>query len=320
MTGEKTYTIRRFCHGEGELYRSVRLETLRESPEAFSSSYETALGRSIESWADQADAAAEGGDRAIFIVQDGESVGLAALYRDPESSGQGELVQMWIAPSHRNGGVGEALLNYLFNWAANHSYAAVKAVVTDGNQRALRFYLNYGFAGLHSERGETSLVKMIKEPKIELRPTTKGDLKWLAPFYEKLMRPIFELCYVWDDGKFQEAFAREAGMIISCGGQDIGFFKVEDRPECIYLGDIQIDPAYQKRGIGTQLIEELKSRAASEKRIIRLRVLKQNPARVFYERLGFRAFNELDHYFEMEWCPLTADSVMPCGEPESPLR
>jgi GNAT superfamily N-acetyltransferase len=166
MTGEKTYTIRRLGHGEGELYRSVRLEALRESPEAFSSSYETALGRSMESWANQADAAAEGGDRAIFIVQDGGPVGLAALYRDSESSGQGELIQMWIAPSHRRGGVGEALLKHLFDWAARHSYAAVKAEVTDGNQRALRFYLRCGFAELHSEKGETSLVRIIKKSKI----------------------------------------------------------------------------------------------------------------------------------------------------------
>ena len=166
MNGEKTYTIRRLDCGEGELYRSVRLEALRESPEAFSSSYEAALGRSMESWADQTDAAAEGGDRAIFIVHDDRPVGLAALYRDQESSGQGELIQMWIAPSHRNGGVGEALLNHLFEWAARHSFAVVKAVVTTGNQRALRFYLKYGFAERHSEEGGTTLAKIIKESKI----------------------------------------------------------------------------------------------------------------------------------------------------------
>jgi hypothetical protein len=46
---------RRLYLGEGHLYRAVRLETLRESPEAFSSRYEDALTRSDQSWADQVD-------------------------------------------------------------------------------------------------------------------------------------------------------------------------------------------------------------------------------------------------------------------------
>lgn len=175
MNREKTYTIRRLGVGEGELYRSVRLEALRESPEAFASSYEAALGRNMESWVNQADTAAEGGDRAIFIVQDGGPVGLAGLYRDPENSEQGELIQMWIAQSHRRGGMGEALLSHIFDWAARHSYAAIKAQVTDGNQHALRFYLKFGFAQLHSEGGETSLAKMIKESKIELRSINQRE-------------------------------------------------------------------------------------------------------------------------------------------------
>jgi GNAT superfamily N-acetyltransferase len=166
MNGDKTYTIRRLGFGEGELYRSIRLEALRESPEAFSSSYEAALNRSKESWADQADAAAECDDGAIFTVDDGGHVALAALYRDQEKSGQVELVQMWIAPTHRRGGAGEALLNYLFDWAAKHSYEAVKAEVTNGNQRALRFYLKYGFVELQSEGGGTSLIKIIDASKI----------------------------------------------------------------------------------------------------------------------------------------------------------
>ncbi len=180
MNGEKTYAIRRLAVGEAELYRSVRLEALRESPEAFSSSYEAALGRSMESWANQADEAADGGDRAIFIVEDGGPVGLAALYRDTEISSHGELIQMWIAPSHRRSGVGEALLGHLFDWAARHSYAAVKAEVTDGNQRALRFYLRCGFTELHSQEGVTFLVKMIQDPQIGLRPATNGEPK--SPF------------------------------------------------------------------------------------------------------------------------------------------
>jgi hypothetical protein len=39
---------------------------------------------------------------------------------------------------------------------------------------------------LHPEGGGTSLVKMIKQPKIELRPTTQEDLKMAGFFLRKL--------------------------------------------------------------------------------------------------------------------------------------
>ena len=161
MNEEKTYSVRRLGKGEGKLYRSIRLEALRESPEAFSSSYEAALGRDMESWAYQVDAAAEGGDRAIFIVQADEPVGLVALYRDPENPSQGDLVQMWIAPSERGGGIAEVLLNHLFEWAAGYSYETLRAEVTDGNQRALRFYQRCGFAGVTSDVAGTLLIKRV---------------------------------------------------------------------------------------------------------------------------------------------------------------
>jgi RimJ/RimL family protein N-acetyltransferase len=161
MIEEKAYTVRRLCKGEGKLYRTIRLEALYESPDAFSSNYEAALGRDMENWDNQADAAAESGDRAIFIVQAAEPVGIVALYRDPENPSQGELVQMWIAPSERGGGIAEELLNHLFEWAANHSYETVRAEVTDGNQRALRFYQRCGFAGVTSDVARTLLIKRV---------------------------------------------------------------------------------------------------------------------------------------------------------------
>ena len=96
-------TIRRLSIGEGGLYRSVRLESLKESPEAFSSSYDDALTRSEQSWHDQADSSASGSDRATFIILDEQTVGLGALYRDENDSSVGELIQMWVAPEIRGG-------------------------------------------------------------------------------------------------------------------------------------------------------------------------------------------------------------------------
>jgi ribosomal protein S18 acetylase RimI-like enzyme len=113
------------------------------------------------------------------------------------------------------------------------------------------------------------------------------DLEWLEPFYESVMRPYFELTNKWDSTKFREYFNPEITKIIQADGVDIGMLKVEERETCIYLGDIQIHEAYRSQGIGTSLIKTVIQSAAIANKPVRLRVLKGNPAKELYLRLGF---------------------------------
>lgn len=157
------HIIRRLNIGEAAVYRSLRLEALKDSPEAFSTTYESALERDDNSWISQADSSAHGNDRATFIVFDDRPIGLAALYRDSDIPSEGELLQMWIAPSHRGGGVAADLLDHLFRWAANHSFTSIRAEVTQGNLRALRFYKKYGFQPISSEARDLLLTKPVEQ-------------------------------------------------------------------------------------------------------------------------------------------------------------
>jgi GNAT superfamily N-acetyltransferase len=81
---------------------------------------------------------------------------------------------------------------------------------------------------------------------------------------------------------------------IQANGIDIGMLKVEEKADYIYLGDIQLDPGYQNKGIGTKLIETVIESAAIVGKPIRLRVLNGNPAVKLYLRLGFREIQTLD--------------------------
>jgi GNAT superfamily N-acetyltransferase len=76
--------------------------------------------------------------------------------------------------------------------------------------------------------------------------------------------------------------------------------KVEEREDCIYLGDIQIDRAYRGKGIGTQLIKTAIESAMIANKPIRLRVLKGNPAKDLDLRLGFREIQVLENCYMME--------------------
>ncbi|WP_309730013.1 GNAT family N-acetyltransferase [Chamaesiphon sp. OTE_75_metabat_556] len=137
--------------------------------------------------------------------------------------------------------------------------------------------------------------------KISQRAATLDDLEWLEPFYESIMRPYYvELNWEWDKTKFRESFDPNVTKIIQADGIDIGMLKVEERDDCIYLGDIQLDRAYRRKGIGTQLIKTAIESAILASKPIRLRVLKGNPAKDLYLRLGFGEIQALDNCYLME--------------------
>ena len=76
--------------------------------------------------------------------------------------------------------------------------------------------------------------------------------------------------------------------------------RVEEREDCIYLSDIQLDSAYRGQGIGTQLIETVIQSANIANKSVQLRVLKGNPAKELYLRLGFKEIQILDNCYMME--------------------
>jgi RimJ/RimL family protein N-acetyltransferase len=157
------HTIRRLKLGEAASYREIRLESLRESPAAFTTTYESALKRDSNSWISQADASAQGSDRATFIVFINRPIGLVALYRDTENPHQGELIQMWISPDHRGSSVATDLMNHVFEWASRHDFHTIRAEVTEGNLRAFRFYEKYGFERVDSDRSDIILTKKVEQ-------------------------------------------------------------------------------------------------------------------------------------------------------------
>ena len=139
-------SVRRILIGEGELFRQMRLASLSEAPYAFLSTYKSALERSAESWTAQADHSADGPNRATFFAFSGDSpIGIAALYRDPDRADTGEILQVWVSPEYRGTGAAVTLLDAVFDWARENGFRRILANVTRTNDRALRFYLRYGF-------------------------------------------------------------------------------------------------------------------------------------------------------------------------------
>lgn len=157
-------TIRRIQIGEVELFKQIRLQSLREAPYAFASTYEEALLRSDESWREQADGTAIGPDRATFFAFSGDlPIGMAALYRDQDRVADGELLQVWVSPEYRGTQVILDLMDEIFRWAKENEFRRIFAGVAKANTRALKFYLKYGFAIMEEFSDGVYLVKEVKQ-------------------------------------------------------------------------------------------------------------------------------------------------------------
>ena len=81
--------------------------------------------------------------------------------------------------------------------------------------------------------------------------------------------------------------------------RDIGVVSVVRRATDIFLSNIELLPAYQGQGIGTHLIRALITEARQKGIPITLQVLKVNPARKLYERLGFSINGETPTHYLM---------------------
>lgn len=64
-----------------------------------------------------------------------------------------------------------------------------------------------------------------------------------------------------------------------------------------------IDPTRQGRGLGTEIVRNLLAEAAAARVPVELQVLKVNPARRLYERLGFTVFAEATIHYRMRADP-----------------
>ena len=107
----------------------------------------------------------------------------------------------------------------------------------------------------------------------------------------------------WQSHYFQQHLDPSACQIIVLHGQDIGAISVVRRVTDIFLSNIELLPAYQGHGIGTQLIQTLLDEAQQKKVAITLQVLKVNPARRLYERLGFVISGETTTHYQMSATP-----------------
>lgn len=138
--------VRNFSSNDWELYKSIRLRSLMESPDAFGSTYEEEVLFSNDKWLDRVNVGSRTKDALPLLAElDGQAMGLACGVIHSVNDKYAMVYQMWVDPSVRGQGVGKALLKRIMNWAAEARMHGVKLDVTTSNEGALKLYSSAGF-------------------------------------------------------------------------------------------------------------------------------------------------------------------------------
>jgi len=139
-------TVRAVLPSEWEVYKSLRLRALADSPDAFSSTLAAELERPDEQWAERvAEASATGQDLPLFALVRDVPVGMAWARVTASDESTVNLFQMWVDPKHRGLGLGGSLLDAAISWAHSLRARELRLCVTRGETPAVRMYLHAGF-------------------------------------------------------------------------------------------------------------------------------------------------------------------------------
>jgi ribosomal protein S18 acetylase RimI-like enzyme len=141
---------------------------------------------------------------------------------------------------------------------------------------------------------------------ITLRPACAQDFDYCADLYFAEMTAIIrelKLDVAAQAAGFRQQWNATQVRIIACDGADIGWLQSAPRGDALFLAQLFVDSRFQRRGIGTEVMNRLIGEAALARQAVTLGVVKTNPAFRLYERLGFRITHEDDRKFYMRRDP-----------------
>ena len=150
----------------------------------------------------------------------------------------------------------------------------------------------------------TLSTKKKKTMDVVLRKVKENDFDWLYDLRSQTMSK-----YINDSGdqfNLETQSIRimkeyESIKIVRTDNQDIGMLKVKCSSNEWEIIQIQLLPGYQHMGIGTKLIQDLQMEATQQGIAVLLSVLKVNPAKRLYERLGFEIVQEKEQSYKMRY-------------------
>lgn len=135
-------TIKELQPNEWKLYKQIRLEALKESPDSFGQVYDDVVNEPDAYWQEKTNALAE--KKTIFMALDNErAVGM--IYAFLRDNGDAGLGGMYVSPESRRQGLARALIDHALAWVKERCITRVTFYNRKGNLPAQQLYESYGF-------------------------------------------------------------------------------------------------------------------------------------------------------------------------------
>jgi ribosomal protein S18 acetylase RimI-like enzyme len=150
---------------------------------------------------------------------------------------------------------------------------------------------------------------------VALRPVTPEDRGFLLKVYastraeevaatgwpEDRQRAFVESQFAAQSDHYAKHYAEASFDVIVVDGQAAGRLYVHRGRSEIRIVDVALLPEWRGRGIGTGLLEALLDEGRGSDRAVTIHVELSNPAMRLYERLGFKAVEQVGPYQLMRW-------------------
>ena len=152
---------------------------------------------------------------------------------------------------------------------------------------------------------------------VTLRPATPDDAPFLLAVYastrEEELAPALAAGWTEEqrdafvasqfaaqDAHYRENYPEATFEVVLVDGEPAGRRYLARWPDEIRIMDVALLPAYRGSGVGTTLLDEVLAEADAAGKKVSVHVEKLNPARVLYDRLGFREVEDKGVYLLLE--------------------
>ncbi|WP_318671150.1 GNAT family N-acetyltransferase [Paenibacillus sp. PSB04] len=138
---------------DAEIYRELRLKSLKENPEAFLTTYEIEKDKPIEQLRRNLIASHNRFTLGAFI--NSGLIGIVTFVREsnPKTVHKGNIYAMYVQPEFRGNGAGKSLVQELISKAKQcDGLEQINLTVISNNNAAKRLYESFGFVTYGTER------------------------------------------------------------------------------------------------------------------------------------------------------------------------
>jgi RimJ/RimL family protein N-acetyltransferase len=149
ITAQGAVNIRPTQADDVTAFRDLRLEALRNHPEAFGADYAEQSTRPITAWEERVRRGA-GSDLGITYVAevDGALVAMVGIFREASAKVRhnGTIWGVYVRPAWRGAGLADRLIDACIDWAHQQRLRVARLAVATTNAPAIKCYLRCGFA------------------------------------------------------------------------------------------------------------------------------------------------------------------------------